>query len=49
MFGRAATRLKVAQAALQEAVAQVREYGGSWAVIADVFGVSEEEAKRRFG
>lgn len=47
--GRAAIRLQVAQAALQEAVAQVREHGGSWAAIGDVLGVSEEEARRRFG
>lgn len=46
---RAAIRLQVAQAALQATVAQVREHGHSWAAIGDVLGVSEEEAKRRFG
>jgi predicted RNase H-like nuclease len=46
---RAAKRLEVAQAALQEAVAQFREHGGSWAVIGEVLGVPEDEAKRRFG
>ncbi|GJO17888.1 hypothetical protein NJB1507_08460 [Mycobacterium marinum] len=46
---RAATGLKAAQAALQQAVAQVLEHGGSWAVIGDVLRVSEEEAERRFG
>ncbi|MDP7735103.1 DUF429 domain-containing protein [Mycobacterium paragordonae] len=46
---RAAASLEVAQEALQEAVAQFRLRGGSWAVIGDVLGLPEDEAKRRFG
>lgn len=46
---RAATRLQVVQTALLKAVAEARECGGSWAVIGDALGLSEEEAKRRFG
>ncbi|TDK96482.1 DUF429 domain-containing protein [Mycobacterium paragordonae] len=45
---RAARRLEVAQAALQEAVAQFRQRGGSWAVVGEALGTPEDEAKRRF-
>ncbi len=46
---RAAASLEVAQAALQEAVAQLRLRGGSWTVIGDALGLPEDEARRRFG
>lgn len=45
----AVTRLEVAEAALREAVAEVRNHRGTWAVIGDVLGVPEDEAERRFG
>lgn len=45
----AAASLRAAQAAVREAVLQVRSEGGSWAMIGNVLGVPEHEARGRFG